>query len=327
MGEPTADAPSGATDLCVVGNLLIDVILRGVRELPEWGQEVLVTGRSEDVGGQGANLARAAVRLGLSTEIVSVVGHDASGSRIREVLGSEGVGTGALERVDGDTALAVAAVRPDGERAFITDLACSGELGPEMLARHRLALTGARAVAVVGTANLPGLAIASVASVLREVRDQGGLTVFDPGWLPGEPATAAADIGEVLAVTDVFLPNRDEAELLTGTRDVGGMLRTLRDRCPGVVIVKCGAEGSVTLDGDRIVAVDALPVEVDSAVGAGDVFDAGVISALLGDRDIVSAMVCGTAATSLYISRASQRYATIENWREVAPQVTSRRRS
>ncbi len=63
------DRGGGSTDLWVVGNVLIDLMMKGVPEIPRWGEEVLATSRSEQIGGQGANLARAAVRFGLSTQL------------------------------------------------------------------------------------------------------------------------------------------------------------------------------------------------------------------------------------------------------------------
>ena len=183
----------GGLDLCVVGNLVIDLIIKGVPSLPSWGHEVLGTGRSEDVGGQGANLARAAARLGLATRIIAVVGDDGSGRRIRDTLQAEGVATDTLEAVHGDTALTVAAVRPDGERGFLTDLGCSAELRPEVLARYWPLVRDARAVAFVGTSNLPGLDAPSVASALAEVRGAGALSVFDPGWSPDYGPAAVRD--------------------------------------------------------------------------------------------------------------------------------------
>ena len=312
----------GGLDLCVVGNLVIDLIIKGVPSLPSWGHEVLGTGRSEDVGGQGANLARAATALGLSTKIVSVVGNDASGRRIRETLDADGVGTDTLDVVGGDTALTVAAVRPDGERGFLTDLGCSAEMRPEVLARHWPRVRDARAVAFVGTSNLPGLDAACVASVLAEVRGAGALSVFDPGWSADYGPAALRDIDRILGVCDLFLPNREEAQAITGRSGLAEMLRVMRDRCPGTVIVKCGSEGSTLLDRDTVVVVDALPVNVDSAVGAGDVFDAGVISGFLESGDPVGAAIRGTAAASLYISRATSRFATIHDWQRVAPGVT-----
>jgi ribokinase len=320
----SASAQPGTRDLCVVGNLLIDLIIKGVPVLPGWGQEAIGTGRSEDVGGQGANLARAAARLGLSTAVASVVGDDASGRRIHETLTTDGIDTTMVDQVPGDTALAVAAVRPDGERAFLTELGTSAGLTPARFARHVPAMREARAVALVGTSNLPGIDRASAAGFLAEVRAAGALSVFDPGWNGEEVPATAHDIAEVLHVTDLFLPNREEAQALTGTTDLAEMLNALGGHCAGTVIVKCGSEGSAVLLNGRVTVVEALPVSVDSAVGAGDVFDAGVISGFLETWDPVTAMVRGTAVASLYISRGSSRFATIPTWREPASRVRVR---
>jgi sugar/nucleoside kinase (ribokinase family) len=311
----SASSQSDSRDLCVVGNLLIDLIIKGVPALPKWGQEAIGTGRSDDVGGQGANLARAAAQLGLSTAVASVVGNDASGQRIRDTLQSDGIDTTMVDQVPGDTALAVAAVRPDGERAYLT---------PAWLARHAPVIRHARAVALVGTSNLPGLDQASAARLLAEVRAAGALSVFDPGWSAEEVPATAQDIAEVLRVTDLFLPNRDEAQALTGTTDLASMLNALSGFCAGTVIVKCGSEGSAVLLNGQVTVTEALPVSVESAVGAGDVFDAGVISGLLETGDPVTAMVRGTAVASLYISRGSSRFATIPAWRDAAHQVRVR---
>lgn len=311
------------TDLWVIGNVLIDLMMKGVPEIPRWGEEVLATGRSEQTGGQGANLARAAVRLGLSTELASVVGDDEPGARIRETLEADGIGADALKVVAGQTALAIAAVRQDGERAFITDLATSANLSVEDLNRHEDAIHRSRAIALVGTSNLPGINLSSAASLLQQAHARGVMTLFDPGW--GEGITSGRDVDAILRVTDMFLPNLDEAEALTGRRDVGAALRLLRDRCPGTVIVTCGEEGSATLDGETLVMVEPLPVKADNALGAGDVFAAGVISGSLDDGDPVAAMVRGTAAAANYISRSEERYEAIGDWRNLASQVKIRR--
>jgi sugar/nucleoside kinase (ribokinase family) len=320
---PEAGEP-GRTDLWVVGNVLIDLMMKGVPEIPRWGEEVLATDRSEHVGGQGANLARAAVRLGLSTELAAVVGDDRPGAQIRETLEAGGVGTDALKLVAGRTAFAIAAVRQDGERAFITDLATSASLSVEEdLHQYEEAIHRSRAIALVGTSNLPGITLAAAARLLDRAQTRGVLTVFDPGW--GDAITSGSELDQILQVTDVFLPNLDEARALTGQQEVGATLRALGDRCPGTVIVTCGEEGSAVLDGDELAIVEPLKVEVDSAVGAGDVFAAGVISGRLDDGDSVAAMVRGTAAAAKYISRSEERYDAIGAWRDLASQVNIRR--
>lgn len=90
------------------------------------------------------------------------------------------------------------------------------------------------------------------------------------------------------------------------------------------MIVTCGAAGSACLDGDRVVIVDSLPVTVDNALGAGDVFAAGVISGWLQDRDPVAAMVRGTAVAAGYLSHPQRRYAATREWPELAPSVSIR---
>ncbi len=319
------DSSGDGCDLWVVGNVLIDLVLSGLSALPEWGTEVLATGREEHVGGQGANLARAAVGLGLATELISVVGRDEPGRRCRTALAQAGVATAMLEDRDGDTALAVAAVRHDGERAFLTHLGCSAELRVDSLVGHRHRLGGVRALALVGTANLPGLDLAEVALLFESARRVGVSTLFDPGWTPDDPPEAREALSAVVAATDVFLPNLDEAAALTGEYQLPEILARLHERCPGVVIVTCGSDGAALLDDGELVVVDALAVEVDNAIGAGDVFDAGVLAGLLAGGGPVDAAVCGTAAAASFLSRGSARYGSVGDWRERAGEVTVRR--
>jgi hypothetical protein len=158
---------------------------------------------------------------------------------------------------------------------------------------------------------------------LAEAQNSGVTTIFDPGW--GPDISSGTDLDAVLEATDVFLPNRNEAEALTGQTNIGAILKALRSRSRGAVIVTCGEQGSATLDGDTPVLVEALPVHVDNAVGAGDVFAAGVISGILDDGDPVAAMTRGTAAAASYISRSEDRYAAISAWRDLAAHVKIRR--
>ncbi len=57
----------GEVDLCIVGNLTIDVIFRGITQMPEWGQEVLCDARTEAVAGQAGGMAFACANLGVRT--------------------------------------------------------------------------------------------------------------------------------------------------------------------------------------------------------------------------------------------------------------------
>lgn len=317
--------PSGG-GLCVVGNLTVDVIFRGVPKMPDWGQEVLCTARSEAAAGQGGGVALAASRLGVRTELIATVGEDAAGTGILQALDAGGVGTRAVGTVTGGkTPMTVAIVRPDGERAFLSDLGCLKEFDAAVLGIHSSIVREAAVVALVGTSNLPGLALEEAASFLREASRGGALTLFDPGWDPGNwPAETVKGCRAVLAETDLFLPNIDEARALAQRTEIEDVLEALAGFCRGVVVVKCGAAGSYCRDNGALLAVEALPTEVDNAVGAGDVYDAGMIASYLNGGDVLAAMSLGTAAAGIYVSRKSDRFPTFEESVALEGRVSTR---
>jgi ribokinase len=128
------------------------------RRCPEWGQEVVCSSRFEAVADQGANLALAASRLGVSTEVIGNVGEDAAGTRICRELGEVGIGLEEVETTPGgSTPMTIAAVRPDGERAFLCDLGCLKNFDSTAMARHWSGACEAKVVALVGSSNLPSL--------------------------------------------------------------------------------------------------------------------------------------------------------------------------
>ena len=329
MAVPFARAPLGPSatlDLCVVGNLTIDVILRGVAELPQWGREVLCAGRTDTVAGQAGAMAFAAVALGIGSAVVADVGDDDAGNRIRRELSAAGVDVEAVTTVPGGaTPMTVALVRPDGERTFVTDLGRLHEGGAGSWAPQWPSASSAKVVALVGTNNLAGLDMNNAARHFAEARRAGSLTLFDAGWDPsGWTPAVVRGIEAVLAETDLFLPNLDEARALVGESSVESVLRTLAARCPGVVVLKDGKEGSYVIDGERIRAVEALPAEVDNAVGAGDVYDAALIAGFLQGSDILHAMALATAAASLYVARRTDRFPTYLQCVELAGGVTTK---
>jgi sugar/nucleoside kinase (ribokinase family) len=102
-----------------------------------------------------------------------------------------------------------------------------------------------------------------------------------------DPASAAplagAGVEAVLgwlAEADLLLPNRDEAQVLTGEADPGAAALALAARTGArEVVVTCGAEGAVWTDGSRVVRAPAAPASVVDTTGAGDAFAAGLLAA------------------------------------------------
>ena len=89
---------------------------------------------------------------------------------------------------------------------------------------------------------------------------------------------------------DVFKPNRLEAELLSGERDVAAAAAFFRARGVKKVFISLGADGTwYQGDGDAGLC-PALPLRDPAlATGAGDALCAGIIDALLGGESVTEA--------------------------------------
>jgi sugar/nucleoside kinase (ribokinase family) len=101
-------------------------------------------------------------------------------------------------------------------------------------------------------------------------------------------------------MTDVFLPNAEEARRISRLDDAEKACLSLAERGP-VVAAKMGAEGGLAIAGRTLVRAPAHTVEVVDTIGAGDAFDAGFVAGHLSDlpleRSLALAVACGSLAT------------------------------
>jgi sulfofructose kinase len=89
-------------------------------------------------------------------------------------------------------------------------------------------------------------------------------------------------------------------EALTGERDPERALRKLRASNPGWLCVTLGTDGAMLLEGDQLHHSPAFVVDSVDTTGAGDVFRAGFIYALLQSRAPAEILrfACAAAAIS-----------------------------
>lgn len=295
---------------CLIGNFCIDLIVRGVPRLPEWGQEVAGNGHLLVSSGQTTYTSFALRALGDPVAVVGCVGQDAWGEQIRRDLEARGVDTTGLETAAGGrTALTVAAVRTDGERAFVSDFACLNRAGAELVERHWAAAAGAGLVGLLGVFSWPGLSLSRAAGLFRRARQAGQTTMLDTGWDPGGwPPATLSDLRGLLGQTSIFMPNLDEARAITGAAEPAQAAQRLAALGPGLVVVKLGREGSLALADGREAFQPALRAQVADTVGAGDVFNAGFLHARARAEPLEGCLRFGAAAAALYISRPRDRF-------------------
>ena len=282
-------------DLLVLGDVNPDLILVGDVE-PAFGQvERIVEDARLTVGGSGAIVACGAARLGLRTAICGVVGDDVFGRFMRDELERRGVDIAGLVVEPGrPTGLTVVLARPD-DRAILTRPGAIADLRADRIDRGVL---DAARHAHVASYFLQDALRPTLPGLFERVRANGATTSVDPNWDPSE----RWDDGllELLPLTDVFLPNGEEAIRISGAASEEAAARTLASRA-GVVVVKAGSDGAIAASGDALVRAPAATVEPVDATGAGDAFDAGFLaSRLAGDpleRSLAIANAFGALST------------------------------
>jgi len=285
----------------VWGPAYVDLVFGGLERLPELGEERFARGFLLAPGGS-AITAIALHRLGHAVDLLADVGGDALAGWLRDALGREGVGTGALRAVLEVTPV-TAALSTSVDRAFVTYLEPAAP-PPDLAAQLRAASAGHLHVA--------GFPAARAAPDLVDVAHGLGTTVsFDPGW--DGRALADPQVRRVALAADVLLPNRLEAGLLLAAdgdegappnaKDALARLAALR---PGrVTVVKDGAAGAWGVDAHGPTAwVPAPSVDALDATGAGDVFDAGFLDAWWAGAPLEECLRrgswCGALATTAY---------------------------
>jgi sugar/nucleoside kinase (ribokinase family) len=279
-------------DLVVIGDCNPDVLVLGDDLTPAFGQEEkLVTSMSLVVGGSGSIMAVAAARLGLRVALVAAIGDDAAGNFMLAELARAGVDTGAMVvRADLPTGMTVALSRGD-DRAILTATGAMGELTAADVPAELL--SRARHVHVSSYFLLERSLGPDLAALLSAARVAGASTSLDTNWDPS--GTWGQDFfPDVLAQTDLLLPNEAEARRISGATTVPEMINALT-KAGGAVALKLGASGALYADGSQQYRATPPPVSPVDATGAGDCFDAGLLAGRLNGLEPSAALALGCA--------------------------------
>ena len=254
----------------VAGDVNMDLLVEGGLPL-EPGKEKLASDMHLTLGGSSGIAAHNMARLGLRTAFAGVIGNDSLGRAIEEWLRAAGVDLRALRRHPRRrTGITIWHGRgPD--RAGLTytgtiDLLSARDLPDSLLARARHLHVGAYFLQKRLHPGAPAL--------FRRARTLGLTTSLDCNFDPEEKWDSG--IRRVLAHTDVFFPNEDEAARLTGCPTPQSAARALAALCR-VAVVKMGAEGAWVVSAGEEFHSPAVRTRVVDTTGAGDTFAAGFL--------------------------------------------------
>lgn len=239
-------------------------------------------------GGDTSNAAIAAARQGVRAGYVTAIGTDWAGDAFMRLWAEEGVDTATVIR-DPDAPTGVYFVDHDARGhhfTFYRTGSAASRYTPAML--PEAAIRSARIFYASGISQAISASAADAVFRAIEIARGAGVTVaYDTNlrlrlW---PVARARAVIHEAIAMSDIALPSREDAEALTGLADPQAIAERYLRLGPRIVAVKCGRDGALlaTADGAMVRAAAHAVTAVD-ATGAGDTFCGAFLARIvLGD--------------------------------------------
>ncbi|MDH7485320.1 MAG: sugar kinase [Anaerolineae bacterium] len=287
-------------DAVCLGILVADMFSPPLPEPPAPGQLVVVDDLPLDAGGCAVNTGVSLTRLGARVALIGKVGNDVFGDFIIGLMREKGLDTSGIRRSATLPTSRTMVIPVFGQdRRFIHTFGANAELTLEdvdldLVARGKVLYVG-------GYLGLPRLDQAALGELFAFARARGVRTVLDV-IVPATASFSLDDVlGQVLPLTDVFLPNDDEAALLTGETDPERQAAAFLTLGCGTAVITLGERGVLARTATQTVQAPAFPVHTVDPSGAGDAFDAGFIIGLLEGWDLVRtvefACAIGASAT------------------------------
>ena len=266
-----------------LGIHIVDVLGRPVTEVPPGQGLALLDEIRITVAGTAAGTSVDMAKLGLDVAAMGAIGEDGPGIFLVDTMRRYGIDTTHLVRKPGvQTSVTMLPIRPNGERPALHVVGANGELTFEDVNLETVA--AARFLHLGGTPLMPKFDGEPAARILRFAREQGVTTLYD--LLGIAQPDLARKVEACLPHLDFFMPNYEEAVMLTGLTDRRDILRRLLDGGARHVVLKFGAGGSCVgfyeKGGGALheVRTPSFRVPVVDSTGCGDAWDAGFIKGL-----------------------------------------------
>ncbi|WP_374384854.1 carbohydrate kinase family protein [Dongia sp.] len=232
-------------------------------------------------GGVGRNIAENLARLGADVKLLTVIGEDAAGDRLRRAARAAGIDTSLMLQRKGATGTYNVTLDSGGQMLIgVSDMSLIDAMKPGDINARKEAL--AAADLLVADGNLPFPCLKALALIAK--RGERPL-VLDPVSVPKAKRLLPL-LKEGLQIA-ALTPNRDELGELVGApvkneRDLQRAAVRLHDLGVGIVLVGLGADGSFlsSAEGGQHFIAARKGSTIKDVTGGGDAMVAGFAYAL-----------------------------------------------
>jgi sulfofructose kinase len=285
-------AKPSKVDLVGVGLNATDTVIP-LSTYPTRGSKTEYSTVSTLPGGQVATTVVACQHWGLRTRYIGKLGDDLAATLHREAFSHAGVETRIVTVPGGASAQSLILVDAQGERTVLIRRDERLVLHPADLDRD--SIINARALHVDGYDTEAAILAATWA------REAGIPVIADLDEL-------YPNVEALIANVDYLIVSRDFPSRLTAEPDLEQALRKMHRRYDcRLAAATLGQEGVLAFDGKRLLHTPAFRVPVVDTTGAGDIFHAGFIYALLEDWPLDRQLDFACAAAALNCTAVGAR--------------------
>lgn len=282
--------------ITVVGSCNTDMVIKADR-LPIPGETVLGGKFFMNPGGKGANQAVAAARMGGHVTLISKTGNDVFGRQSITLYDAENIHTDYIFSDPGNpSGVALITVDSNGENCIVVASGANANLKPVDIDK---------AIAEIESSHLVlmqlEIPIETVEYVAEIAHKKNIKVILNPA-----PARALSD--QLLNNLYIIIPNRSEAEILSGIKVTDlDKARQAADiisaKGVNIVIVTLGSEGALIKEHDQYHFVEAVKVDAVDTTAAGDVFCGSVCVGLAEGKSVIDAVRMAARASAITVTR------------------------
>ncbi len=281
IGDPAAD------HFFKIHDAHVEVEKNGRELCLRYGDKLPVEQYRLSLGGNTANNAVGASRLGMKTAVYLNVGSDPMGKFTINRLKEDKVDTRFVVVNEGMDSNVSALISFRGERTILTYHQDFKYQLPDLDKCKFLYLSS------MGKSAFENNFFKQVENYTER---SGAFLGFNPGT--HELSYGIKKLAKILALTKLLILNKEETEDVLGVKgksDIKRLLRGLHELGPKMVIITDAHKGSYGYDGDNFYQLGIFPAKVIDMTGAGDGFATGVLAGLFYGKPLPEAMRWGAA--------------------------------
>lgn len=244
------------------------------------------------IGGNAANAAVGARRLGVTSAFFGTIGNDDTGKKIQDVFHKEGVSTEYLTVEPNEPSNYSVVINFQGERTILVH---------HIPRKYKWNIAHAPKwfyVTSMGSGFEP-----IYEKVVAMVRESHAMMAFNPGT--HQLNKGLEFLKPALAVTTVLFLNREESAHLLGIDEntpIEDLLRGLKSHGPETVVITDGKNGSYALDGTTVYQIGIYDGPLVERTGSGDSYATAFMVARMEGKSVPEAMQWGTANSTSVVA-------------------------